>query len=154
MRRFRVFDGSSDDGHHHSMSYVLITYFIANSIPEHHALGTNALDDITESDYLSTLLRDSNASHVLETVVSRCPADAFNVIWKTYFESRLARLTIHPVANFVVAKALERVSEGQLSKALEELEGSWKRLISLFLEKLFIQNLLTFSDQKQHGPAH
>lgn len=102
------------------------------------------MDGVMESDYLSTLLRDSNASHVLETIVSRCPADAFNVIWKTYFEGKLARLAIHPVANFVVARALERVSEDQLLKALEELQGSWRKFIRLFLEKLFGGKLLMF----------
>jgi len=86
-------------------------------------------DDVTESDYVGTLLRDPNASHVLETIVSRCPVDVFNVIWKTYLEGKLARLAVHTVANFVVAKALERVSENQLSGTLEELDGVWIKLI-------------------------
>jgi nucleolar protein 9 len=89
-------------------------------------------NNISESDYLGTLLRDSAASHLLETVVSRCPASVFDVIWKTYFEGKLARLAVHPVANFVVAKALERISESQLSRALQELDGVWKKLIRLY----------------------
>jgi len=86
-------------------------------------------DDIKESDYVGTLLRDPNASHVLETIISRCPVDVFNVIWKTYLEGKLARLAVHPVANFVVAKALERVSESRLLGTLEELNGVWIKQI-------------------------
>lgn len=41
----------------------------------------------------------------------------------------MARLAAHPVANFVLAKALERVSESQLSEIFEELDGTWNKLI-------------------------
>jgi len=76
------------------------------------------------------LLRDTNASHLLEIVVSRCPQDAFDAVWKTYFKGKLARLAHHPVANFVLAKAIERVSEDQLSDIFEELPDTWQKLIS------------------------
>ncbi|KDR74394.1 hypothetical protein GALMADRAFT_250311 [Galerina marginata CBS 339.88] len=85
--------------------------------------------DIKESDYLGTLLRDPNSSHLLETIVSRCPDDAFNALWRTYFKGKLARLAVHPVANFVLAKALEHASNSQLSETYEELNGSWNKLI-------------------------
>ncbi|KAF9474932.1 hypothetical protein BDN70DRAFT_884318 [Pholiota conissans] len=85
--------------------------------------------DVEESDYLGTLLRDPSSSHLLEIIVSRCPDDAFNALWKTYFKGKLARLAAHPVANFVLAKALERVSEAQLSGLFEELDGTWNKLI-------------------------
>ena len=32
----------------------------------------------------------------------------FHTLWTTYFERNLKELSVHPVANFVVAKALER----------------------------------------------
>jgi len=72
----------------------------------------------------------------LETLVNRCPANAFDVIWRTYFEGKLPRLTAHPVANYVVAKTLERVSLSQLEGALQELEGTWSKLIRTFLVSL------------------
>ncbi|KAF8164318.1 armadillo-type protein [Pholiota molesta] len=90
---------------------------------------SNPCADIEESDYLGTLLRDPNSSHLLEIIVSRCPDDAFNALWKTYFKGKLARLAAHPVANFVLAKALESVSESQLSGLFEELDGTWNKLI-------------------------
>ncbi len=44
-------------------------------------------------------------------------------------QRKIARLAGHPVANFVLAKALERVSESQLSEIFEELDGTWNKLI-------------------------
>uniref|UniRef100_A0A8H7Y237 Nucleolar protein 9 n=1 Tax=Psilocybe cubensis TaxID=181762 RepID=A0A8H7Y237_PSICU len=93
------------------------------------ACKNDSTADIEESDYLGTLLRDVNSSHLLETIVSRCPDDAFNALWKTYFKGKLARLAAHPVANFVLAKALERVSESQLTTIFEELDATWNKLI-------------------------
>jgi len=87
------------------------------------------LPDVVESDYLGTLIRDPNSSHLLETIVSRCPNDAFNLLWKVYFHGKLPRLAVHPVANFVLAKAFERVSEDQLSDAVKELNKTWNKLV-------------------------
>ncbi|KAG6896752.1 hypothetical protein C0992_006327 [Termitomyces sp. T32_za158] len=86
---------------------------------------------VTDStDYLNTLLRDPTSSHLLETIVTRSPDKAFVVLWDIYFKGKLPRLANHPVANFVVAKALERVAPEQLSEACEELNGTWNKLIS------------------------
>ncbi|KAH7930051.1 ARM repeat-containing protein [Leucogyrophana mollusca] len=84
---------------------------------------------VEQSDYLTTLLRDPTSSHLLETLVARCPEPAFAILWSTYFKGKLARLALHPVANFVLAKALERVSADQLKDALEELEDAWKKIL-------------------------
>jgi nucleolar protein 9 len=82
------------------------------------------------SDYVNTLLRDPTSSHLLETVIRSAPEDVFAVLWLTYFRGHLVRLANHPVANFVVAKALERTSSEQLGEALRELEGTWQKSIS------------------------
>ncbi|KAH9894177.1 ARM repeat-containing protein [Cubamyces lactineus] len=76
-----------------------------------------------ESDYLVTLLRDPTASHLLETLVLRSPQRVFDLLWQTYFTGKLARLAVHPVANFVVAKAFERLRSEQLQAAVEEVRG-------------------------------
>lgn len=81
------------------------------------------------SDYVGTLLRDPTSSHLLETIVSRSPPRAFDILWDLYFKGMLARLAPHPVANFVVAKALERLSPVQMTDAREELESLWLRMI-------------------------
>ncbi|TFK35011.1 armadillo-type protein [Crucibulum laeve] len=82
-----------------------------------------------ESDYLGTLLRDTTSSHLLETIALHCPEDAFTVLWKVYFKGKLARLSNHPVANFVLAKAIERVSADQLADACAEMDGVWGKVI-------------------------
>ncbi|KAG1780420.1 armadillo-type protein [Suillus placidus] len=89
----------------------------------------NPDEQLEASDYLVTLLRDPTSSHLLETMVSRCPDPAFTILWATYFRGKLARLVTHPVANFVVAKAVERLNPTQLKGALEELESSWNKVI-------------------------
>jgi nucleolar protein 9 len=80
------------------------------------------------SDYLATLFRDPTSSHLLETLVSRCPEPAFNILWSTYIERSIRKLAMHPVANFVIAKALERAAREQLAYALDELRDSLSKL--------------------------
>lgn len=82
------------------------------------------------SDYVGTLLRDPTSSHLLETLVRRLPEGAFDAVWATYLAGKLGRLAVHPVANFVVAKALERVNERRLQQACEELEGAAGKIYS------------------------
>ena len=43
---------------------------------------------------------------------------------------KLGKLAVHPVANFVVARAVMRLSEVQLQSALDEMDGIWSKLIS------------------------
>lgn len=90
----------------------------------------DSIVSIQPSDYLVALLRDPTSSHLLETLVSRCPRQVFSLLWSTYLEGKLARLALHPVANFVLAKAIERQDSKQLDGTLEELKCSWTKLIS------------------------
>ena len=83
-----------------------------------------------ESDYLTTLLRDPTASHLLETLVRKCPDSASEVLWRTYFSGKLSKLAVHPVANFVVAKAIERLSSENLASAMKELEVVGGKIVS------------------------
>ncbi|KAL1937556.1 hypothetical protein VTO73DRAFT_13051 [Trametes versicolor] len=86
-------------------------------------IHTNLEETAPESEYLMTLLRDPTSSHLLETLVRRSPERVFDSLWRTYFVGKLARLAVHPVANFVVAKAFERVNAEQLDAAVQELQG-------------------------------
>lgn len=45
-------------------------------------------------------------------------------------EGKLSRLISHPVANFVVARAVERISAAELLAGLEEMKDSWSKIIS------------------------
>ena len=86
--------------------------------------------EVPESDYLMTLLRDPTASHLLETLVRRSPDRVFDILWQTYFASKLPRLAVHPVANFVVAKAFERLNADQLAAAVQELQSVAGKIVS------------------------
>lgn len=77
-----------------------------------------------------TLLRDPTSSHLLETLVRRSPERVFDSLWRTYFVGKLARLAVHPVANFVVAKAFERVNAEQLDAAVQELQEVSGKIVS------------------------
>ena len=114
------------------------------------AIENDPVPDIEDSDYLGTLLRDPIASHLLETVVSRCPDVAFGVFWNTYFKGKLARLAAHPVANFVLAKAAERSSEGQLAELFEELKDSANKLIRSFFSSASMVSLSPNSRHKRN----
>ncbi|KAI0921972.1 hypothetical protein AcW1_004190 [Taiwanofungus camphoratus] len=81
------------------------------------------------SDYLGTLLRDPTASHLLEALVRRVPQKVFDVLWSTYFKEQLPKLAVHPVANFVVAQALKRVSVEQMDDVFEKLDGALGKII-------------------------
>ncbi|KAI3611102.1 rrna processing protein nop9 [Moniliophthora roreri] len=87
-------------------------------------------EGVQPSDYLGTLFRDPTSSHLLETIMFRASEKPFSLLWSTYLKGKLPRLAIHPVANYVVAKSLERCNNTQLENAYQELDGSWEKLIS------------------------
>ncbi|CAE6446036.1 unnamed protein product, partial [Rhizoctonia solani] len=82
-----------------------------------------------QSDYVETLLRDPTASHLFEALVRHAPTKAFQALWKLYFKGKLARLCSHPVANFVVSKAIARLDSPNFSEALQEVEPVSSKLI-------------------------
>ncbi|EJD00848.1 ARM repeat-containing protein [Fomitiporia mediterranea MF3/22] len=98
------------------------------------------------SDFVATLLREPTSSHLLERLISMSPGAAFDAIWDLYFtgksardmdhsgswkgsSGKLGRLSVHPVANFVVARAIARLNSDQLSSVFEELKSSWSKII-------------------------
>nr|GAT46208.1 predicted protein [Mycena chlorophos] len=84
---------------------------------------------LPSSDFILTLLRDATSSHLLETIVTACPPRAFSALWSTYFKGTLAKIASHPVANFVLAKAMERLDAEQLADACDELGRVWANMI-------------------------
>ncbi|KZW04403.1 ARM repeat-containing protein [Exidia glandulosa HHB12029] len=109
----------------------------AGSIMDHLLVGLvsashddEAQESVEPSDYLTTLLYDTTASHLLETLVARAPPKTFDLLWSTYFAGKLAKLGVHPVANFVVARAVDRLSAEQMQAAVEEMgaAGVWVKM--------------------------
>jgi nucleolar protein 9 len=95
-----------------------------------HPIDTDPPTVSIHSSYLETLLRDSTASHLLESLITHAPANAFEALWETYFKGRLGKLVAHPVANFVVGKAIPRIDEKLLEAFLVELDGTWLKTVS------------------------
>ena len=50
-------------------------------------LGLDDTNAIEESDYVTALLREPTASHVMERIVKSAPQAAFDNLWAIYFES-------------------------------------------------------------------
>ncbi|KAG8762568.1 Nucleolar protein 9 [Ceratobasidium sp. 423] len=82
-----------------------------------------------QSDYVGTLLRDPTASHLFEALVRHAPEKTFQALWKLYFKTKLGRLCSHPVANFVVSKAIVRLDSPTLLEASQEIEPISSKLI-------------------------
>ena len=101
---------------------------------------------VEASDFVAAMLRDQASSHLLEAIVACCPDRVFAVLWTTYFSGKLQKLAVHPVANFVVSRAIERVSADQLSKICEELEDAWNRLFREFYCRIIAPQLIAFQN--------
>jgi nucleolar protein 9 len=92
-------------------------------------LSTDEDNQPAHSDYLETLLRDPTASHLFEALVRHAPEQAFQSLWDIYFKNKLAKLSAHPVANFVVGKVISRVDAEMLSETIQEVDGAASKLI-------------------------
>lgn len=74
--------------------------------------------------------------------------NVFGAVWGTYLEGKFNRLAVHPVANFVVAKALERVTHEQLQQAFDEVNSVAEKIYSQsnqFLHLYFVQFFRPFA---------
>lgn len=117
--------------------------FDFHALIQHVTTGVDSDTIMEPSDFLVTLLRDPTSSHLLETLVSRCPDWVFNQLWSTYFLGKLSRLALHPIANFVVSKAIERLDSNQIKETLTELNSSWGKAIRIgaLFRSMFFANL-------------
>ncbi|PVF92971.1 ARM repeat-containing protein [Serendipita vermifera] len=96
----------------------LMDHLLMGMISQSHESPTQPF---SESDYIGTLLRDTTASHLLETVIRYAPINVLAQVWNVYFSGKLSRLAIHPVANFVVAAAIGKLDAEQLPIAIQEM---------------------------------
>jgi len=67
------------------------------------------------------MLRETTTSHTFETILKVAPNPAFKALYTTYFQSRLAKVAVHPVINFVFATAISRMDKETLGAAVHEL---------------------------------
>lgn len=50
-----------------------------------------------------------------------------------YFADTAARLATHPVANFVLARGVERLDADRLEITISRLRGTWSKALSRFI---------------------
>ncbi|KAG9127153.1 Nucleolar protein 9 [Ceratobasidium sp. 392] len=86
-------------------------------------------EQLEHSSYVETLLRDPTASHLFETLVRHAPEQTFRTLWSLYFKNKLTKLSSHPVANFVVGKAVLILDTEMLLEAIQEVDGVASKLI-------------------------
>lgn len=87
--------------------------------------------ELAREDYIETLLRDPTSSHLVEVLLSHSPPRVFRAVWSIYFHGRLSKLATHPVANYVVAKAVARLDGDELGDVMEEMKGAFGRTVKL-----------------------
>ncbi|GJJ07712.1 hypothetical protein Clacol_001917 [Clathrus columnatus] len=102
----------------------LMDHILAGLISDLHA-GK----ELSSSAYVTTLLADSTSSHLAESLIKQCPTNIFEQIWNVYLVEDVAKRAIHPVANFVVSRAIARLSAEELTKVVERLKGTWSKCL-------------------------
>ena len=73
--------------------------------------------------YLVSLLTLSTGTRIFETILLQSPQPVFDKIWSVYFEGKIGKLAIHPMSNFVVAKAVERLDEAGVERVVTECKA-------------------------------
>lgn len=73
--------------------------------------------------YLVSLLTLSTGTRLAETILLHAPQPVFDKIWSVYFEGKIGKLAIHPMSNFVVAKAAERLDEAGIERVITECKA-------------------------------
>ena len=110
--------------HYRRFSSLIIRSFLTFVVDESNT-GLPA-----ESEYITTLFRDATASHLLETLFQHAPDTIISSIWDLYLAGKLGRLAVHPVANFVVTEAIQRLDQERLRAAVEEMKRVIPKCIS------------------------
>ncbi|KAK2464918.1 hypothetical protein APHAL10511_002994 [Amanita phalloides] len=105
-------------------------------------LNDKSLTHVEPSDFVVTLLRDAASSRLFEAIIVWCPDHVFTVLWRTYFSVDFPKLAVHPVANFVVSRAIERISIAQFKEACDQFASCWNKLLQanrIMVFKAFVE---------------
>ncbi|KAL4400034.1 90S preribosome protein [Malassezia pachydermatis] len=98
-------------------------------------LEYSSKSDHTRSDFMEASLRDTVATHVLETALRTTSVPILLWFWKTYIQGRVVKLGAHPCANFVVATMLRMLpadhgtDPSPFEQALQELSQAGDQLV-------------------------
>ena len=70
--------------------------------------------------YLTSLLISPIGSRLFETLLRVAPGTLFSHVWQTHFEGKIGRYSVHPYANFVVARGVSRLGESGMERAIKQ----------------------------------
>jgi nucleolar protein 9 len=76
--------------------------------------------EITPQPFPTLLLTSSTGTRLFETILRTAPEEIFKQIWKLYFEGRIGKLAVHPMANFVVARGVSRLRIEEIERVIRE----------------------------------
>ncbi|PLW58036.1 hypothetical protein PCANC_00733 [Puccinia coronata f. sp. avenae] len=74
------------------------------------------------SEFVEVSLRDVTASRVIERILSRLSPVFFRRFHAVYLVGRMGHLAGHPVANFVITRAVSQLDQESLGPAVEEVK--------------------------------
>ncbi|KAF8583989.1 ARM repeat-containing protein [Ramaria rubella] len=100
-----------------------------NSIMDRVLAGQVSEPEISPSSYVSALFLDATSSHLSESILTHCPTSVFDRVWECYFTDDLPKLAAHPIANFVVARGVERFDARKLEDAIARLRTMWRQAL-------------------------
>ena len=75
-------------------------------------------EDLT---YAQKMLNDPVGSHLMEIVIAKCPGRLFKRIYKGLLDAKLVDTAKSSTGSYVLIKAIDRFSSGNLEKAVQEL---------------------------------
>lgn len=75
-------------------------------------------------DGVETLLRHPSGSHALEGILTHATSEVADRFIATYAKGKMVRLGSHPVANFVLSKAIKRARASTVKGAIEDVRES------------------------------
>ncbi|POW00374.1 hypothetical protein PSTT_13186 [Puccinia striiformis] len=105
------------------------------------------------SEFVEVSLRDVTASRVLEGVLSRMSAESFRRFHSVYLKGRMGHLSGHPVANFVITRAVSQLDQESFGPAMEEVKPKLIDCIDNYrigFFKALIERSASFEDQSVH----
>ena len=95
---------------------------------------------------------DPIGSHLVQAALSNASSDFVNVFWANSVSKSLPELLVHPIANFVISAAIEKVGMKDLGDVLGVSADTWQKSIS---KSASGERIARYNDsQRTPGPDH
>ncbi|KAI8922968.1 armadillo-type protein [Entophlyctis helioformis] len=114
---------------------IMATHPVANPVLQTlleipHASTTLVPAFLKDGDFFKMLIEHQVGSHLAEKLVAKSSAMAFAGLFETHIRPRFLELCNHPLANFVIQRVLDKVSDQtQLDALLDIIEPEMERML-------------------------